>query len=230
MILRALFFALFCGGLASSVPAAEERDAAEAPTPRWLPDACALVEVEDSAGGVLDRASVDGIWNETYRQAMAALGDDDLDTTERLLCRALRAVRDVPATDVRFAETLDELGRVGYLRGDFAYAEAMQGAAVVEMLLATGPPTRDLTEESAGSCHSSVAVYMMRLGWIFEQQGRTGEIDALMAAPHLALMRGYLPAATLAPRLDALIGQYLLREAYDAADGLTALKRSMTAP
>jgi len=66
---------------------------------------------------------------------------------------------------------------------------------------------------------------MVRLGWVFDRQGRGREIDALLRAPHLILARGYLPYDSLRERLDWLIAQYLLLEDFDAADWLSSLRR-----
>ena len=100
----------------------------------------------------------------------------------------------------------------------------MQGAAAAEMLLALGPPSADLAETAEQDCRSSVATYMVRLGWIFERQGRGGEIDSLLKEPYLILERGYVPIDSVLRRLDWLISQYLLAEDFAAADWLSALR------
>ena len=148
----------------------------------------------------------------------------DLEAAERHFCTALELAASFGPRDIRFAETLDELGLVSFLRGDYESAEAMQGAAVAEMLLAMGPPTEDLACTAERSCRSSVATYMVRLGWIFDRQGRGGEIDLLMREPHRILERGYVPYDSLLDRLDGLIAQYLLIEDFAAADRLSSLR------
>lgn len=194
---------------------------------RWLPEACLLVmgveralPVADDRGGESDEAR----WNRLYRLGIEALGVEDLATAELRYCQALDAAASFGPRDVRFAETLDELGLVRYSRGDYDGAEAMQGAAVAEMLLAVGPPEGDVVELAAKSCHSSVATYLTRLGWVYDRQGRGDEIAPLLEAPHRILAKGYVPAESLRARLDWLISRYLLIEDFATADWLSALR------
>ncbi len=195
----------------------------------WLPEACILtLDVE--------RAALDGVegpeegdearWNRLYRLGIEAITSRDLEQAQIRFCQALEAAGAFGPRDVRFAETLDELGLVAFMNEDYATSEAMQGAAVAEMLLALGPPREDLAEAAEESCKSSVATYMARLGWIFERQGRQGEIDPLMREPYRILERGYVPAGAVLGRLDWLIAQYLLAEDFAAADWLASLRRA----
>lgn len=166
-------------------------------------------------------------WNLHYRQGWEAIETRDLDAAEYSLCRALNAARSFEAGDLRFTETLDELGLVSFLRGDFAQAEAMQGAAVAEILLSLGPPADDLTEEQRDLCRSSVATYLTRLGWVFDRQGRAELMGELERAPYLVLAMGYVPTEAVANRLDWLISRYLLAEDMAAADWLAGLRRRL---
>lgn len=196
------------------------------PPRAWLPDACVLtLDVERALaddGGVEE--SDEARWNDAYRLGIAAISNRDLEAAEMHFCGALEFAGSFGLRDIRFAETLDELGLVSYLRGDDENAEAMQGAAVAEMLLAVGPPTADLAAAAEKSCRSSVATYMVRLGWIFDRQGRRGEIDLLLRKPDRILERGYVPYDSVRGRLDWLIAQYLLIEDFAAADRLSSLR------
>jgi hypothetical protein len=196
------------------------------PAPGWLPETCRpLLELAAARGENGGDEAPDARWNRQYRRGWTAFEARDLETAERSLCQALDAARFFGPRDPRFAETLDELGLVGYLRGDDALAEAMQGAAAGEILLALGPPADDLTAVQPDLCRSSVATYLTRLGWIFDRQGRTGRIEAFQRRPYLVLDGGYIPPDALAGRLDWLISQYLLIEDIAAADWLTELRR-----
>ncbi len=193
---------------------------------RWLPDLCVLtLDIglalqSDEWAEESDAAR----WNRFYRLGIDAIAAQDLEQAKLDFCQALEAAVAFPPRDYRFAETLDELGLIAFMNEDYAASEAMQGAAVAEMLLAFGPPASDLAQEAAKSCKSSVATYMVRLGWIFDRQGRPGEIDLLMKEPYRILDRGYLPLDSMRTRLDWLISQYLLAEDYAAADWLTSLR------
>lgn len=195
----------------------------------WLPEACVLTleveraqqdSIEDSGEGGTDEAR----WNRLYRLGIDAISSRDLEQARALFCQALEVAGSFGPRDVRFAETLDELGLVAFMDEDYTTSEAMQGAAVAEMLLALGPPRKDLAAAAEESCKSSVATYMVRLGWIFERQQRAHEIDPLMREPYRILERGYVPFDSMSDRLDWLIAQYLLAEDYAAADWLSGLK------
>ena len=194
---------------------------------RWLPEVCiTTLEVEraSAAEGTDRQESNEARWNRFYRLGIDAFGARDLEPAWAQFCLALDAARSFGPRDIRFAETLDELGLVAFLQEDFAASEAMQGAAAAEMLLAVGPPAGDMTEEAKKSCESSVATYMTRLGWIFERQGKEGELDALMDRPYMILARGYVPFGRVSNRLDWLISRYLLAENFTAADWLASLR------
>jgi len=190
---------------------------------RWLPEACTLA-LRTAPGGTAGEERLEARWNRAYRLGIDALETEDFDAAERHFCRALDAARTFEPDDIRFAETLDELGLLNYLRGDYAAAEAMQGAAAVEIFLALGPPAEDLRSAAEKSCKSSVATYLVRLGWTLERQGRGEEIERLLDEPYRLLGRGYVPWERLRPRLDSVIAQYLLDEDFTAADWLSALR------
>ena len=197
----------------------------------WLPESCSLVlELENDAQAEREQPeeSDDARWNRFYRLGIDAISRQDLEQAQAAYCLALDAAGSFGPRDVRFAETLDELGLVAFMREDYVASEAMQGAAVAEMLLALGPPAPDLEAEAAESCASSVATYMSRLGWIFERQERAGEIDALMREPYRILERGYVPFESVATRLDWLIARYLLAEDFIAADWLSSWRDALS--
>lgn len=215
-----------------AVPAASLGASPDAPdvspperAPRWLPESCRpLLDLEEEAE---PPRPPEAHWNLHYRRGWDAIETRDLETAERSLCQALGAARSFGPGDLRFAETLDELGLVSFLRGDYAQAEAMQGAAAAEILLALGPPSEDLTAEQRDLCRSSVATYLTRLGWVFERQGRAGLMEDLERAPYLVLAMGYVPAEAVVSRLDWLISRYLLAEDMAAADWLADLRRRL---
>lgn len=205
---------------AVSLPAAGE------PGVRWLPDLCFLTLDVERALQIGEQApeSDEARWNRFYRLGIDAIAKGDLEQAKRDFCQALDAAVGFPPRDYRFAETLDELGLIAFMSEDYAASEAMQGAAAAEMLLAVGPPAGDLARAAARSCKSSVATYMVRLGWIFERQERQGEIDLLMKEPHRILGRSYVPFGSMRNRLDWLISRYLLAEDFAAADWLSSLR------
>jgi len=199
-----------------------------ATSPRWLPDTCLpLLDLAAARGESGGDESPETWWNRHYRAGWVAVEAGDVETAERSFCQALDVARFFGPRDFRFAETLDELGLVNYIRGDDSRAEAMQGAATAEILLALGPPADDLTQEQTDLCSSSVATYLTRLGWIFDRQGRSGQIEPLRKTPYLILAGGYIPPKALATRLDWLISRYLLAEDMAAADWLTELQQRL---
>ncbi|MEM8931279.1 MAG: hypothetical protein AAGE94_08890, partial [Acidobacteriota bacterium] len=110
--------------------------------------------------------------------------------------------------------------------GDFEASESMQGAAASMMLLAAGPPEdTDLREAARKSCKSSLANYVVRLGWIYDRQGRAEAIEPLIEQPYRLLALGYLPDAVVLERLDWLISRYLLDEDYAAARTLRSWRQ-----
>jgi hypothetical protein len=215
--------------LVASVTPADAEAAAGSPG-RWLPEGCRpLLELAAAAGEAATSEDAETRWNRLYRLGYDAIDSGDLETAERSFCQALEAARAFGERGLRFAETLDELGLLNYLRGDTDQAEAMQGAAAAEILLALGPPADDLLEEERDRCRSSVATYVARLGQVLERQGRADLIPKLERAPYLVLGRGYVPAESLEPRLEWLISRYLLAEDMAAADWLTALRKRLRA-
>lgn len=229
-MLRALNLSL----LLLAFPAPGLVTAGEAPQPQsargWLPESCRpLLELAAAQGDPAASQPAEARWNLHYRHGYDAIERRDLETAERAFCQALEAALDFGPRDLRFAETLDELGLVNYLRGDDAQAEAMQGAATAEILLSLGPPADDLSAEQRDLCRSSLASYLARLGWVFARQGRGGQVEDLERAPYRILGFGYLPADALVNRLDWLISRYLLAEDMAAADWLTALRQRLRA-
>jgi hypothetical protein len=208
--------ALLLGAFAFATPVAAERGAAG-----WLPESCGPLLESRETGGAEER------WNLHYRRGYDAIETGDLEAAERSLCRALAAARGFGPRDMRFAETLDELGLLNYLRGDDARAEAMQGAAAAEILLALGPPADDLPAEERDLCRSSVPTYLARLGQVYERQGRGALTADLGRAPYRILGMEYVPAPALAGRLEWLISRYLLTEDMPAADWLRNLRERL---
>lgn len=220
-VLPALFVAL---PLAADSPGSESEASA-----RWLPEAClhAALDLTDVEEAPEVDESADARWNWHYRQAREAFTARDSTQAEAHLCSALSVARGFDRGDLRFAETLDELGLVGWLRRDYAFAEAAQGAAVAEILLALGPPADDLTREERDLCRSSLSTYLTRLGWILNRQGRAEEVEALRQRPYRVLGMGYVPAEAIEDRLTWLVSRYLLIEDLEAADWLTDLGREL---
>ena len=212
----ALRYSLLAVVLAAALPCAAEGVA------RWVPEDCAGAESAAS-------------WNDAYRQGFVAIERGDAYAAQRRMCSALLAARVFDARDWRYAETLDELGRIAFDLGHYDRAERLQGAAIAEMLLAVGPhgePLRD-GETSAASpvredCRSGLRVYTTRLGWIHERVPGRLTVEALARAPWRIFAAGYLPLdAGLAARLEWLIARYLLEENLAAAEELTELQRSI---
>jgi hypothetical protein len=196
----------------------------------WLPVRCrSVLEVVAAAGEVEAPDSAEARWNLHYRHGVASIREEDLEAAERSLCLALDAARAFEPRDARFAETLDELGLAAYLRGDDASAEAMQGAATAEILLALGPPARDLAPGEKARCGINFPTFLGRLGLVFERQGRGAVLGDLQRSPFLVLGMGYVPAQALLGRLDWLVSRYLLAEDLAAADWLRELQERLGA-
>ncbi|MCP3957001.1 MAG: hypothetical protein GY719_04030 [bacterium] len=225
--MRIISSSLFVAVVLAALPLSAQAPREDCVAQRWLPEACVIALGERCTRpdtGEKVGESDDSRWNHYYRLGIEAIQIKDLEGAEISFCHALAAAASFGPRDMRFAETLDELGLVRFLGGDYDGSEAMQGAAVAEMLLALGPPAEDLCETAGKSCASSVGTYLTRLGWIFDRQGREGELEALLREPHRVLERGYVPADSVRTRLDWLIGRYLLREDFAAADWLTAFR------
>lgn len=191
-----------------------------------LPDSCRDLGVSELEVG-LSLAAAEERWNDDYRQGWQELEKGELDLAERSYCEALLSAMVFPDADIRFAETLDELGLVYFQSGEFAKSEAAQGAATAEILLALGPTAPGQTPEEKQQYSSSLEIYLGRLSWIYTTIGRASEIAELEAHPYRILGRGYLPDHRIASRLDWLISRYLLAENIQAADWLTALKNAI---
>ncbi|MBW2277690.1 MAG: hypothetical protein JRF63_09380 [Deltaproteobacteria bacterium] len=192
---------------------------AESPD-RWTPEHClayapapSAEKPQDALGGDADQR-----WNDAYRRGFRAIERGDYAAAESEMCRALLAAREFGPRDWRFAESLDELGLIAFQLRDYELAERIQGAAIVEMLLAAGPqgdPLRELDPEShpliRPDCRSGIRAYTTRLGWIHERvRGRT-TTEELQQAPWRVFAAGYVPLDIgLARRLDWLVAQYLL--------------------
>jgi len=204
---------------------------------RWAPEHCLPYSPAPSAERPQDALGGDAqkLWNDAYRRGFRAIERGEYDVAESEMCRALIAAREFGARDWRFAETLDELGLIAFQLRDYELAERIQGAAIVEMLLAAGPqgdPLSELDPESLplirADCRSGIRAYTARLGWIHERvRGRT-TTEELQQAPWRVFAAGYVPLDTrLARRLDWLVAQYLLQENLAAAEELTELQREI---
>ncbi len=198
---------------------------------RWAPEHC--LEYRD----VVPLAGDDGgeRWNASYREGFRAVQRGEYDVAERAMCGALLAAREFEPRDWRFAETLDELGLIAFELRDFELAERMQGAAIAEMLLSTGPRGEPLDGlgESARSvirpdCASGIRVYTRRLDWIHERVPGRVTTDAIRAEPWRIFAAGYVPLdGALASRLGWLVSQYLLEENLEAAEALSELQNEI---
>ena len=194
---------------------------------RWLPPECSAVL--DSSLREKSDETAEERWNRAYRLGYAALEKGDVDSALPSLCEALVAARGFSRDDVRWAETFDELGLLSFLRGDIDRAEALQGAATAEILLALGPPASDLPAAEKDRCSLSWRTYLSRLAIVYERQGRAVEMKELEGAPYRILGMGYVPAPAVLARLDWLISRYLLAEDMKAADWLSKLRRRLQA-
>ena len=149
---------------------------------RQAPAPCAEaapLDREDRTAG-----SAEARWNAAYLEGIRALDLEDLDGAHDAFCRAAQAGLGFEPRDWRYAETLDELGLIAFLSGDLERAEAMQGAAVAEMLLALGPGDAVASEAPGRDGRlSSVAIYAARLNWIFQAQERAERVEDPVAHP-----------------------------------------------
>ncbi len=219
ILLATLQAALWPSSAAAS-PAAEANA-------RWLPLECAAML--DSSLPEESNGTVEARWNQAYRRGYAAIEQGDLDGALKSLCEALAAARGFDRGDVRWAETFDELGLLSFQRGDIGRAEALQGAAAAEILLALGPSARDQPAAEKDRCSLSLRTYLGRLALVYERQGRAAEMRELEGAPYRILGMGYVPAPAVLARLDWLISRYLLAEDMKAADWLSKLRRRLQA-
>ena len=176
-----------------------------APLRRVVPQECGRVEAprEEDA----DRA-----WNQHYAAGFQSIEAGDLESAHASICRALADSASFDARDWRFAETLDELGLIDYLRGDLDGSVAAQAGAVAEMLLARGPGAPE------------VALYASRLGIPLGRQGRDELAAEIAKVPHRVFTSGVVASSeAMDRRLDWLVSEYLRREDLAAARELQAI-------
>ena len=212
-----LALAVLCGAL--TLAAGEEPTGPGVPRP--LPASCR--EHVAVSPTVPDGGAAEAAWNRSYASGFRATGLGDWNQAEREFCQALEAARHFGPRDWRFAETLDELGLVYYSLGEYDDAEAAQGAAVAELLLALGPQEPRRTDAEAVCDAADLGQYVVRLGWVWARQGRDDDVESLRLRPYEIFGRDYLPHdAALAARLEWLVSQYLRREDLDAVTRLEA--------
>jgi hypothetical protein len=169
---------------------------------RVVPAGCAAEQPESADNA--ERA-----WNQHYFSLYQSLWRGDLDTASAHVCAALRRSAGFGPRDWRFAEALDELGRLEYLRGNDEASIAAQAAAVAEVLLARGPRA------------SEPELYARRLGLPLQRSGRPEAAKAVAAAPYRVFTDGLVPVdRAMAGRLDWLVSEYLALEQFDAARAL----------
>ena len=188
------------------------------PVERQLPTSCeTLVEFQQVGLFDVPEDRLEASWNRYYRDGQAAITRGDLQAALQNQCFALSQSRGFDESDWRYAEALDELGRIHYLLEDYNASEEAQGAAVAELLLAVGP-------DDQGPPSRNVDLFIERLGLVYAQQGRSDLTQRLLNAPYLIFELGYLPFdRTLAQRLDWLASEYLGLEDFPAADALMQL-------
>jgi len=197
--------AVLCGVLPL---AASTDEPAEPGVLRPIPASC-----RERVAVTPDGSPAEAAWNRSYANGFRATGLADWNLAEAEFCRALEAARSFGPRDWRFAETLDELGLVYYSLGEYDDAEAAQGAAVAELLLALGPQDARLPGAEAVCDAADLGQYVVRLGWVWARQGRDDGIESLRLRPYEIFARDYLPRdAALAARLEWLVSQYLRRE------------------
>ncbi len=220
-VLLAALQAALCVSSAAASPAAEANV-------RWLPPECAAVLDRPCPTRTTERPRHAGIG--LYRRGYAAIEQGDLDGALKSLCEALASARGFDRGDVRWAETFDELGLLGFQRGDLDRAEALQGA----------PPRRRSCSPSARrpatfrpprriAAALSLRTYLGHLALVYDRQERVAEMRELEGAPYRILGMGYVPAPAILARLDWLISRYLLAEDMKAADWLSKLRRRLRA-
>jgi tetratricopeptide (TPR) repeat protein len=185
---------------------------------RQLPTACVtLIEFEQPGLDDAVEQRREANWNRYYRDGQVAISQGDLRAALQSQCLALNQARGFDESDWRFAETLDELGRIHYLLEEYNAAEDAQGAAVAELLLAVGP-------EDKGPDTRNVYLFIERLGLVYAQQGRSELTETMLAEPYTVFALGYIPLDNvLARRLDWLVSEYMGLENYRAANALMQL-------
>lgn len=189
------------------------------PVERALPAACeTLVEFESVGLFEVPEERLEASWNGYYLEGQRAIAQGDLQAALRAQCFALNQARGFDEGDWRYAEALDELGRIHYLLEDYNASEQAQGAAVAELLLTVGP-------DDAGPPSRNVELFIERLGLVYRQQGRSELTGQLLQEPYRIFAHGYIPLDhELARRLDWLASEYLGLEDFVAADALMRLR------
>ncbi len=162
--------------------------------------------------------SSEASWNKHYRDGHSAIINGDLSLAEQQMCAALNQAKNFAERDWRFAETLDELGLIHFMLGQFNQSEKAQGAAVAELLLAAGPTTMRQTSTR------KVSIFIERLGRVYAKQERSDLIEKLRNNPYKIYEMGYIPLdSDLARRLGWLVSEYLGLENLTASNELLQL-------
>lgn len=155
-------------------------------------------------------------WHAHYHDGWMAIRVGDHAQAQQHLTEALRHATHFDSADRRLPETLDDLGLVYFQLGKDFEAEQMQGQAVTELLLAKGARDPDLP------------IFIARLGYIYQRQGRPSEISPIQEQPYMIFEKGYaIHNLRLAERLDALSYEYERDGNTEAVKYLSALARSI---
>lgn len=157
-------------------------------------------------------------WNKFYSEGMVAIYNSNYSLAKQKICHALDQAKGFDERDWRFAETLDELGRINYLLEQYDESEKAQGAAVAELLLTTGPSLKNQTKTRG------VSLFISRLALVYQQQGRSELAEKLKQKPYKIFELGYIPLnKQLVKRLGWLVSEYLGAEDSNAANELFEL-------
>ena len=211
-------YRLIAAGLMALVAALLPLASVAKPIERQLPGSCQTL-VEFELASLLDDAAEqrEARWNRYYLDGQTAIARGDLRAALQAQCMALYQARSFDESDWRYAEALDELGRIHYLLEEYNQSEQAQGAAVAELLLTVGP-------QGKGPRTRNVRLFIERLGLVYAQQGRSELTAQLLDAPYAVFDLGYIPLdRQLARRLDWLVSEYLGLENFPAANELLAL-------
>lgn len=161
-------------------------------------------------------------WNKHYSDGHTAIRKGDYSFAEQEMCLALDQAINFGERDWRYAETLDELGLIYFMLGDFELSEKAQGAAVAELLLAIGPTKINETKTR------KVSYFIQRLGRIYDKQERSDLTEKLAKRPHRIYDLAYIPLdQKLAQRLGWLVSEYLGFEDIHASNDLLRLIESI---
>ncbi len=157
-------------------------------------------------------------WNKHYIVGHSSIINGDYSLAEQEMCLALVHAKNFAERDWRFAETLDELGLIHFMLGQFDESEKAQGAAVAELLLAAGPTTMWQTSTR------KVSMFIERLSRVYAKQGRSDLTVKLKNNPYKIYEMGYIPLdSDLARRLGWLVSEYLGLENLTASNDLLKL-------